>query len=277
MKNLVKMLAILLLPASANARNVFFRAGAGYALPLSNTQPLYLTGFPYTGGNANPATTGPFKIRKASMLSGFRVSAATGIMFYKLGLELAATTLPGTLSYSYSASIGDVYPAGSNTNITLSAGNTTVLIPSLVMNVPGRKLDVLLRAGLVFPMYKKLLMESETTNGSDIYYDKSELETYFGIGFAFSGGVAYKLVKGLKAYVTIDVITMSLRARESNLIASTKNGADVLGSKFAYEKKTIFTDDLSNYTFSSGEPLRQPSYSVPFGAKGISLGLSYEL
>ncbi len=277
MKHLIKILAILLLPVSVNARDVFFRAGAGYAFPLSNTQPLYLTGFPYTGGNVNPATTDPFKITKASMLSGFRVSAAAGMMFHKLGLEVAATTLPGTLSYNYVASIGDVYPVGSNTNITLSAGNTTVIIPSLVMNVPGRKIDVLLRAGLVFPAYKKLIMESETTNGSDKYYDRSELETYFGIGFAFSGGIAYRIVKGLKAYATIEIITMSLRAKESNLVESTKNGVDVLGTKFAYEKKTIFVEDPANYTFSSDEPLAQQVYSVPFGAKGISLGISYEL
>lgn len=278
MKHLVKILAILVLPVSASARNIFFRAGAGYAFPLSNAQPLYLTGFPYTGGNvSNPAATGPFKVTKASMLSGFRVSAGAGMMFSRIGFEIAATTLPGTLSYKYSASIGDVYPVGSRTDITLSAGNTTVLIPSLVMNVPGKKIDVLLRAGLVFPAYKKLLMESETTNGTDKYYDKSELETQFGIGFAFSGGVSYKIIKGLKAYATIDIVTMTLRAKESNLVASTRNGTDVMSTKFAYEKQTIFVPDVENYTFSSGEPLRQQVYSVPFGTKGISVGISYDL
>jgi hypothetical protein len=277
MKNLISILVLLVLSSGADARTIFFRAGAGYAYPLSNTQPLYLSGFPYTGGNVNPATVGAFKVEKASMLSGFRVSAGAGMMFSKIGFELAATTLPGTLSYNYSASIGDIYPPGSNTNITLSSGNTTVVIPSLVMNVPGKKIDVLLRAGLVFPAFKKLFVESQTENGSDKYYDKSELSTHFGIGFAFSGGIEYKIIKGLKAYATIDIITMSLRVKESNLVQSTNNGNDVLNQKFTYEKKTIYVEDVSNYTFSSDEPFVQPVYSLPFGAKGISAGLSYSL
>jgi hypothetical protein len=277
MRNLVTLLFILMLSSGADARNIFVRAGGSYAYPLSNSQPLYLSGFPYTGGNVNPNTIGPFKVNKASLLSGFRVSAAAGMMISKLGFELAATTLPGTLSYNYSASIGGIYPPGSNTDITLKSITPVVVIPSLVMKVPGKKIDVLLRAGLVLPVYKKIFVESETKNGSDTYFDKSELKTYFGIGFAFSGGVEYKIVKGLKAYATIDVITMSLRMKESNLVTSTFNGSDVFGTKFAYEKKTVYVDDMSLYTFTSGEPLQQPVYSLPFSTKGISLGIAYEL
>lgn len=277
MKNLIRILVLLVLPLSTEARSIFFRAGAGYAYPLSNTQPLYLSGFPYTGGNVNPATVGAFKVEKASMLSGFRVSAGAGMMFSKIGFELAATTLPTTLSYNYSASIGDIYPPGSNTNITFSSSATTVIIPSLVMNVPGKKISVLLRAGLVFPAYKKFFVESETKNGSDKYYDKSELTTHFGIGFAFSGGIEYKIIKGMKAFTTIDIITMSLRAKESNLVQSTHNGNNVLGQKYAYEKKTKYVEDVSNYTFSSDEPFVQPGYSLPFATKGISVGLAYSL
>lgn len=277
MKNLIKILAFLALPACAEAKNIFFRAGAGYSLPLSNSRPLYISGFPYTGGNVNPATTGSFEVKKASLLSGFRVSAGAGMMFSRIGFELAATTLPGSVSFSYTASIGDIYPPGSNTAITLISRNTLVVVPSLVMNVPGKNINVLLRAGLVIPAVKMISVESETTNGGDVYYDKSELTTRFGIGFAFSGGIEYKIVKGLKAYATLDIITMSLRMKESNLVSATNNGTDVLAQKFAYEKKIIYVEDASSYTFSSDEPLVQQVYSLPFSTKGISIGFAYEL
>lgn len=267
----------LILCSPATAQKIFFRAGAGYALPLSNSRPVYLTGFPYTGGNAAPDNSGMFEVKKASMFSGTRATGGVGVMFSRIGFEVSASAVLSDVAYSFSGSLGGIYPPGTTTTITQRANNPVVVMPAVVMNVPGKKIDVLLRAGIALPVHRSLFVESETTGGAGRYYDKSELKTNFGIGFAFSGGVEYKLTQSLRAYTCIDILTMTLKAKESVLISSSVDGNDALAAKFPYQKKTLYVDDLTNYSFTSSEPRQQQSYSIPFGTKGISLGLSYRL
>ena len=277
MKHISAILIFLSLPIYGFSQKPFFRASAGYSWPLSNSAPVYLTGFPYSGGNTSPDDAGKFEVNKASMLSGFRVSAGAGIMFSRIGAEVAVISVPGEVSYSFTSSIGSIYAAGSNTTITQSAKGSIMLVPSLVMKVPSKKIDVLLRAGLVFPAVKKIFVTSETTDGPNTYYDRSELKTKFGIGFAFSGGAEYKINNHIRITGCLDIITMTSKVTESRLVTSEINGSDVMAFKLEYEKKTRYVDDLSNYAFDSSKPRQQLAYSVPFGTKGISFGLCYQL
>lgn len=277
MKHIAALLILLSLPVYGYSQRAFFKVSGGYGLPLSNSTPVYLTGFPYTGGNTTPNDAGMYEVKKASMFSGVRASVAAGMMFSKLGFEVAAVTVPGEVSYKYSGSLGGVYAAGSNTTITQSAKSPLMIVPSLVMKVPGKKIDVVLRAGVVLPAGKKIFVESETIDGANRYFDRSELKTKFGIGFAFSGGVEYKITKKLRASACIDILTMTLKAKESNLVRSFINDNDVMSSKLAYEKSTRYVDDISGYAFDSSKPRQQLTYTVPFGTKGFSLGVGVQL
>lgn len=246
-------------------------------MPLSNSTPVYLTGFPYTGGNSSPSDAGMYEVKKASMFSGVRASVAAGMVFSRLGFEVAAITVPGEVSYKYSGSLGSIYPSGSTTTITQKAKSPIMIVPSLVMKLPGKKVDIVLRAGLVLPADRKMYVESETIDGGNRYFDRSELKTRFGIGFAFSGGAEYKINNNLRISGCIDILTMTLKAQESNLLKSIVNDNDVTSAKLNYEKSTKYIDDLSGYTFDSSMPRQQLTYAIPFGTKGFSIGITYQL
>ena len=276
MKRLGLISCILLLSASSFAQAFFGRAGVGYGFPLSNSRPVYITGFPYTGSSVSPLDNAMFQVKKASMFSGFTATAALGFMFQKIGFELGVSSVLSGVSYSFSQSLA-VYPPGSETTVTQSAKNPTMLVPALVMRVPGRKIDVLLRAGLALPIHKKIFIDSKTSTDSNNFYDRSELKTLFGIGLAFSGGAEYKITKSLGAYLTFDVLVMTVKARELKLLSAAVNGEDVTATRMPYQKSTIYVDDVSAYTFSSDQPRQAQSYSLPFGAKGVSMGIFYRL
>ena len=276
MKRLGLISCILLLSASSFAQTFFGRAGVGYGFPLSNSRPVYITGFPYTGSSVSPLDNAMFQVKKASMFSGFTGTAALGFMFQKIGFELGVSSVLSGVSYSFSQSLA-VYPPGSETTVTQSAKNPTMLVPALVMPVPGRKIDVLLRAGLALPIHKKIFIDSKTSTDSNNFYDRSELKTLFGIGLAFSGGAEYKITKSLGAYLTFDVLVMTVKARELKLLSASVNGQDVTATRMPYQKSTIYVDDVSAYTFSSDQPRQAQAYSLPFGAKGFSIGIFYRL
>jgi hypothetical protein len=277
MKRFILLSLLLLLCQLAYAQKFFIRAGVSYALPLSNSRPLYVSGFPYTGGNVSPEDNAMFEIKKASMFAGIRATAGAGFMFNRLGFDLSVATVLSEVSYSFSNSLGGVYPAGSTTTITQSAKNPLMLMPALFMRVPGKRLEIFLKAGPALPLNKKMYIESETVAGTDRYYDRSVLKTDFSVGLAFAGGAEFKIIKGLRAYAGIDILTMTVKAKEQNLLEAVNNDADVLSSKFAFEKQTIYVDDLSQYSFSSDKPRQAAAYSVPFGTKGITVGFIYEL
>lgn len=264
----------VLISIPGTAQRLVLRAGLGHALPLSNSRPVYLTGFPYTGGSKNPSDNAMFEVKKASMFSGTRAVAAVGFMFPRIGFEIAAATVISAVEYKVATSLGDVYPAGSETHIRQSITNPTLLLPSAVMNIPGKKLDVSVRAGLALPLHARMQVESETFSNGNRFYDRSELRASFGFGLAFSGGVEYKITSKLRAGLAIDIITMTLKAKQLTLKESLANGESTFPDKLAYEKQTRYVDDMSSYTFSSDAPRQAPGYSIPFGTKGLSLAIS---
>src|ERR1043165_2335667 len=193
MKQTFTILLALLSSVAALSQKLYFKAGVGYALPLSNSRSLEVTGFPYTGSNILPKNERTLSIPKASMFSGVRGIIGAGFMFSRLGFELNAVSVLNKTEYSKSENLS-IYPSGTTT-ITQSSQYPIMLMPTLVMKVPGKILDIYLRAGVVLPVYKKIIFESTTQTDSASYYDKTELKTRFGIGFNFSGGVEYKLTK----------------------------------------------------------------------------------
>jgi hypothetical protein len=277
MKHAILFCVLLSVSLRLDAQSIFFRASAGYALPLSNSQPVYITGYPYTGGNSSPDDTYMFEVKKASMFSGVRGSLGTGIMFSRIGFDISVTSVFSDVSYSFSGSLGNVYPVGSTTTITQSTRTPLMLMPALFMKLPANRVDIFFRAGPALPLNKKIDIESETIDGSNRYYDRSSVKTRFGVGLAFSAGIEYKITKSLRACAGIDILTMTLKATELNLLEAVNNGTDVLGTKLTFEKQTLYVEDLTNYTFSSDQPRQAQSYTIPFGSKGISVGVLYQL
>jgi hypothetical protein len=276
MKQLSLLFFFLFSFFTSGAQKFFGRAAVGYGFPLSNSRPVYITGFPYTGGSPDPTDNAMFEIKKASMFSGIRGTAAVGYMFPKLGFEVAVSSVLSEVSHSFSQSLA-IYPAGTTTTVTQSAKYPTLLIPALVMKVPGRTLDVLLRAGIALPVNKKIFIDGETKSDSVNFSDHSELRTRFGIGLAFSGGAEYKITKDLRAFITIDILVMTLKATELKLISATANGQDVTASRYPYQRSTLYVEDPTAYTFDQNQPRQAQAYSVPFGTKGFSIGIFYQL
>ncbi len=245
--------------------------GVGYALPTAS-QSLSTDGIPFNGlaGSANGSSFNTFNYKKASFTSGVQVRLNAGYGFNKnLAAELGVNI--GIATKTYESNI--TFP--SQDGLTqyrqkrkMHAQSPAFLLPSVVLQTSGAKMNVYSKAGLALPVGGKIHTEieqaSNLTNTTDYEMINSsyEMKTKFNIGFSGALGMKYNIDKGISLWLEACLLSYTAYAKEEVLTDLTVDGINVTNQ---VRNKT------TSYKMKSGNSA-DPAYALPMSSLGINAG-----
>ena len=273
------LLALLAITAITYAQGLYYRVGLGYAIPNAG-QLNDGNGYPYNGtiGNANSSLQ-TYKINNASFSSGVQSSIAAGYMFNKnAGFDLAIGSVLAAKKYTFTAGNVSVGGISSDFSQVQQVKAPMFLIPSAVLQTEAGNMDFYLRVGVVLPLRTRFTQDQIITNlpgtGALTTNDFTfEIKNNFALGFAAAAGLKYKMNGRTSLWGELGFMSLSVTAKQGNLVAATQNGQQidldyVSGAKVVNYSKSVVVD-------STGTQL--PTFSIPFSNVGIHIGLSYDL
>lgn len=286
MKRLLLPIVILLANATVGtAQEFYLKGGVGYAVP-HGTQPYDAFGNAYSGSynsqyNAAIGTQTSFTIKKPSLTAGLNGTIGVGILVSEhIGVELDANIglAPRKYEMNYEESDG---VERTQASIEQQANMPVLLSPALVLQTGGEKLSLYSRTGLVIPIQSTYTLESTSTTESllavqnierSIY--KEEFKTRFGVGFSAAVGVRYKIAELFSIFSELNVTSLTLYARESEVKEYIVDGVNYTNSipdeyrTTKYEFKASGANNTTN-TYST--------FAVPYGNFGFTAGVLMSL
>ena len=281
MKNTLTVLLFALVCSSISAqeKGFYLRGGLGYNFPVAG-QMYDNSGFPFNGSYTSSSAQGDvYDVKNASFSSGLHGQLGLGYMFNKyLGIQLDMSI--GLANTKYTGSENNIVIQDTmhgNVSITQYASTPVLLMPSIVLQNGGSVFNVYARAGVAVPLNTKLTQEVAVSNlpGSgaietDVY--TYQLKNSFAIGFTGAMGLQYNTSERIGFWAEINMLSMSLNPRESDLKSITVNGAPYPLSAISPSQLTI--QYSKSITVSPGTNNQQPTYSIPFSNVGIHLGMT---
>lgn len=286
MKRLLLPIVILLANATVGtAQEFYLKGGVGYAVP-HGTQPYDAFGNAYSGSynsqyNAAIGTQTSFSVKKPSLTAGLNGTIGVGILVSEhIGVELDANIglVPRKYEMNYEESDG---VERTQASIEQQANMPVLLSPALVLQTGGEKLSLYSRTGLVIPVQSTYTLESTSTTESllavqnverSIY--KEEFKTRFGVGFSAAVGVRYKIAELFSIFSELNVTSLTLYARESEVkeyIVDGVNYTNTMPDEYRttkYEFKASSANSTTN-TYST--------FAVPYGNFGFTAGVIMSL
>jgi len=304
-KAFISLLALTLFASYGHAQeksprkstSFFLRVGGGYALSQSGQSTVdgvYLDGSssysPSYSGQQLQFESETFDIKKGSFGTGLKAVVAGGVMLHKnLGLELAVGIGIGSKKYTYDYARNESGSSPTYTYKTTYKGtmyqkNAIHLMPSVILQTGGEKVNVYSRIGVALPVSGKLISEraytmsssnNPTTNGQEEVY---EIKTRFTVGM--QGALGVQLFIGQKAgfFVEANGVSMTADAKSAKLTKAMSNGTDYLPlldvstKNIEYEKSGTITS-----ASDPGQPSKAATFSIPYSNIGFGLGLVFYL
>lgn len=286
MRRLLLPIVILLANATASSAQEFYlKGGVGYAMP-HGTQPYDAFGNAYSGSyksqyNAATGTQTSFSVKKPSLTAGFNGTIGVGILVSKhIGVELDANIglAPRKYKMRYEENDGVQLTQAS---VSQQANMPVLLSPALVLQTGGDRLSLYSRTGLVIPIQSTYTLESTSTTESILAVQnvestiyKEEFKTRFGVGFSAAVGVKYKVAELFSVFTELNITSLTLYARESEVKEYIVNGVNYTSSipdeyrTTKYEFKASGTNNTAN-TYST--------FAVPYGNFGFTAGVLMSL
>lgn len=276
--------------SAAVAQGFYLRLGLGYAFPQAG-QTMYDTptpynGFPtgYNGTRTNTAATQVYNIKGASFSAGMQGSIGAGYMFNNnVGVQLDGAIGLGTKKYTFnddnvSLNVGNNNTIAVNISTTQQAKTPFILLPSLVLQSGGDKVNVYSRFGLAVPLASKVTQDQVITNlpntGAMTVDDFTwTIKNSFSLGFSAAAGVKYNINDRMSIWAELSILSMTVNAKEQDLKSWTENGQSVPLSNYSNAQKITFSKTAtldSNYS-------QFPTYSQPFSNIGINVGVTFNL
>ena len=292
-KILVASILLAGITSSSYGQGFYFRAGLGLDIAQSG-QSMYDTPIPYNGfptgingSRQNAGNVQTYSISGASFGSGIPVILGFGYMFNNnvgvqldggLGLFIARYTFN---DMNAELNNGTGTTTAYNIKIQQSANTPFFLMPSLVLQT-GDQVKIYSRFGFALPLSASITQEEMLTNapgtGALVTDDFTwKLKTSFSLGFTAAAGVKYQISDKLSIWGELNMLSMSLYAKEQDLKSWTESS-----------QGTTLNVPLINYTnaqtikFSKTAVLdstlsSMPTYSIPFSNVGIHFGITFNL
>jgi outer membrane protein W len=275
-KVLVTLFVLLFSGAAVFAQNFYFRAGLGYAFAQAG-QSMDASGTPYNGSLSGATQT--YDIKGASFSSGLQGQFGFGYMFNSnVGVQLDMNIGLAPKKYTFTAD--NVNLGGINGSVTIEnkASTPVFLLPALVLQTGGDKLNIYSRFGLALPLNTKITHDEIQANapgtGTLIVDDFTfTIKNSFSLGFAGAAGVKYNLNDRVSLWGEVSMMSMSVYIKQAQLTAVTENGV-------SYPTSQVPGNQVINYSKSitaDSTGANQPAYSQPFSNVGIHFGVSINM
>ncbi len=279
---LLGLVAQFCAPESAEAQGFYLRGGLGYAVPQAG-QTLDGTGTPYDGSMLNNIadSTSTYSISKISFSQGVHLTLAGGYMFNEhIGVDLAAAI--GLSMSQFIANQDSVRSGGDlyNVQYVQKAISPLVLMPSLVLQSGGEKLNIYVRAGLAIPIKSKLQSDQIVTSLPTLGAGQTEDYSYtvknsFSLGTTAAIGARYKFSDQVGIYFEASMLSMSLFVKEADLNSVSVDGQGNYISQIPVNERNIYYSN--KFTSSIGDYYHQPVYSQPFSNIMFTVGMHFQL
>lgn len=276
----------LLMATSVFSQEFYLKGGLGYSVP-HGSQPYDAFGNAYAGTysskyNAATGTETSFTIKKPSLTAGLGGTIGVGILVNKnVGVELAANVGIITKKHVMHYENNDG-TKNTTATITQQAKSPILLVPALVLQTGGDKWSLYSRTGLVVPVQTSYTMESVSNTESLLFVQNVEYEVYkekfstrFGVGFSAAAGVKYHLADVFSVFTELNITSLTLYARESEVTEYLLNGVNYTSAipneyrTTQYEFKSSASTTSNSSTYST--------YAIPYGNFGFTAGVLMSL
>ncbi len=295
MKYLLPLLIVFtFIQKPATAQSVYFRGGLGYAFSQGGLiySPIYSSGFRrlYMGtGSYNSNTADPnnssenFNLKKGSMTQGVRGTLAIGLMLTDhIGVEIATDL--GLTTQKQETSLNDNDgQVTTSLNVVQQADLPITVSPSLVLQTGG-KINVYARGGLAIPV-KATIVENfdyiedtynpatQQTVRTGTLSIEEEYRMRLTPGFTGAMGVQFKPVKKLTVFAEVNILSMTLYYKESELVSVVQDGVNVMSAISPSQRTTKYEFD----GYVNGTENVSPTTQIPFSNVGITAGVVLKL
>jgi hypothetical protein len=249
-------------PASPKA---YIRASVGYAFPHAGNS--------YLKTQSSSFLSASNVYEKYSLGAGANVHVAGGYWLFKnVGLELGvqAGIAPKKFVSKYTdpneSAEGKIY-----------AKMPVYLIPTLVLQTGGEKINAYTRLGIVVNASGKVIEEYAS---NDVKM-KREYSLKSGIGFQGALGVTIPTGKKTCFFVEANGISKNQYVKRLETTKAMQNGIDMLPGMDMADKVTEYSKEVSiTYTTANpdpNKPTQEGTFSLPFSNIGISAGVMIKL
>lgn len=259
----------------------------GYFAPLSAKTNGISGSYTITEPAVYGSTKEQFDLRPASYLSGISGRASIGYMFDDhIGVQCDAWLGLKTSNYKYSFEKYTDYTFSKvldeKETYYRQATSPLLIIPSLVMQTGTGTLAGHIRGGIVIParvtVTSKDASYSPITGSPTPYREATaQIATNFTIGYSFSAGASYSLGKGIRIFGETTMISYAPTAKSATLTGLTQFGQNILDQVPVDERTITYAQSGSH---GPGSPTRNKvmaSYTLPFSALGLMMGISVAL
>jgi hypothetical protein len=155
--------------------------------------------------------------------------------------------------------------------------------PSLILKIPGKKINPYSKFGFVVPFYSRLKVTGNYSARSfGIPTNTGENTKIFRlkntIGYTASIGIAPELKnKKISFIAEIQLLSHSIQAKKSTLTSDISNGVERIDTYTVSAKETIYVKELGTQSYNPDEPRKEIGFSLPYSSIGLNIGLSIKL
>jgi len=281
---------------NAKASKIYVRAGGTYAFPHAGQTSIDQTQFlqgkfqttetPTSG--PDPIYTYSWDLKKASFGGGITAGIAGGYMFTNhLGVEVAASIGLSQKKYNFNDALTYQSPGTGTINDhvkgTFYQKTPVLIMPSVILQTGGRKINVYSRIGIALPVAGKFIMDYEryafATAGSILYSWSYETKTRFALGLQGALGAQVRIANKISFYVEANGVSLNAYAKSRTMTKYSEDGVDYMYLLTPYEKEVQydFTGTGTSPNPSTTVPKQAATFSIAYSNIGIGAGLAFDL
>ena len=153
--------------------------------------------------------------------------------------------------------------------------------PSLLLKIPGKKINPYSRFGFVVPIYSKIKVTGEYTRITFTGTTTGENEKIFRLkntlGYKASVGIAPELNKKITFFAEVGLVSQSIQVKKSTLTSDKVNGVEKIDTYNTATKETIYVKKINNQSYNPDQPRKELGFSLPYSSIGFNTGLSIKL
>ena len=269
------LLFTLLCNTTSYTQEFYLKAGIGYSFPMPG-QKVDQNGNVLNGTLTQLGSgVSAYQLKSASFSAGLQNSFSAGLQLSKnIAVELATNINTAAVTYTETLngltnSNGVVY----NYQGTRQAKNTTLILPSMVLQTAKAKWNAYMRMGLTLPVLSGIKLNETYIYQTGIANQYSwNIRNYFSAGIASAAGVKIRVSKKVELWSEASLICLNLSRKIRVLESAVVDGQNVpvgqLTGVTTYHYHINGTSDLSG---------NQQALPQPYSSIGINAGISYDL
>lgn len=279
------------------SKKCYIRLGLGYTMPHSGQTEMGGLGIngsttvtsTYASSNEISSSTRN-DLKRASFGSGVNGVAALGVTLHRniaIELGIGIGIAPQKYKYSYketATSTAPTYTDIFSVQSTKYQKTPVFILPAIVLQTDGEKVNVYSRLGVVLPVAGKLMDERKyTQDNSGSPFTGAQEETYeiktrFAVGFHGALGIQWNLDRNFALFAEVNGMSMNAYAKKATLTRLTIGGVDYLSQASMAQKETEFefSEEELN-TAPSNAPSKAKTFAIPYSNIGVGIGFKFRI